>query len=218
MKKKQKYKKAEKKYIISISILMLGNMFMYWFIKIFQDNPIYINSYIDDKIPFWGWMIYIYDIFYPLFLLSFYLLYNKDKEKYYKGIISCAIGCIICYIIYIYMPTIMYRPVTPEYGPLTNLILKITYFFDDPPLNCFPSIHCIFCFQIIISYIRTKFPLKEKTIIITLSLLIIFSTLFVKQHYIYDVISAFLIIIIANIIENIFKIYNKLKNLVNHYF
>ncbi len=211
MKKIKKFIKSNKEFLISIGILLIGNAFLYWIIKLFQSNPIYINYHLDDKIPFWGWLIYVYNMFYPFFVIVFYLLYKKDKEAYYKGIISCIIGVIICDIIYLFIPTIMYRPVTPNYDPLTNLVLKITFFFDDPPLNCFPSLHCLFCFQEIFSYLRSKCTNKRKLWVSLGALLIILSTLFVKQHFIYDVISAFLICIIANIIESLFEIYNKLK-------
>ena len=184
---------------------------MYWSLKLFQRNPIYINFYLDDKIPFWGWTVYIYNMFYPFCIIAFYLLYKNDDKTYYKGIISCMIGCLICDIIFLLLPTIMYRPEIPNYDPFTNLVIKVTFFFDEPPLNCFPSIHCVFCFQVILSYIKAKYPIKKKLIIITISTLIILSTLLVKQHFIYDVISAFLISIIANIIESLFEIYNRFK-------
>ena len=159
----KKFIREERQFIVSLAILMLGNMFMYWFLKFFQGNPIYIDYYLDDKIPFWGWTVYIYNMFYPLFIFSFYHLYKKDKVHYYKGIISCAIGCICCYIIYLIIPTIMFRPEIPNYDAFTNLVLKVTFFFDEPPLNCFPSLHCVFCFQIVFSYIKAKFPMKGKS-------------------------------------------------------
>lgn len=203
--------KKEKKFIISLCILMLGQMIMYWFLKLFQSNPIYINFYLDDKIPFWGSFVYIYNMFYPFCIIAFYLLYKDDEKAYYKAIISGVIGYIICDIIFLFMPTIMYRPPTPNYDILTNFVLKITYFFDEPPLNCFPSIHCLFCFQVIFSYLRSKCKTKKKAIITIIATLIIISTLFIKQHFIYDVISAFLVCLIANSLESIFKIYQKFK-------
>ena len=211
MKKVISFIKKERKFFISIAILMLGNMFLYWFIKLFQSNPIYINHYLDDKIPFWGWLVYVYNMFYPFCFIAFYLLYKKDEKAYFKGIISCFIGVIICVIVYLFIPTIMYRPVTPDYDPLTNLVLKITFYFDNPPLNCFPSLHCVFCFQVIFSYIISKCKLGRKTWIIICSSLIIISTLFVKQHYIYDIISALIVCIMANSIESILGIYNWFK-------
>ena len=211
MEKIKKFIKDNKKFLISISILMITNIILYWGIKLFQSSPTYINYYLDDKIPFWGWLIYIYNMFYPFCFIAFYLLYKKDEKSYFKGIISCLIGILICNIIYLFIPTIMYRPVTPNYDPLTNLVLKITYFFDDPPLNCFPSLHCLFCFQVIYSFIFSKCTTKRKIWIIICSSLIIISTLFVKQHYIYDIISALLVCLMANMLEGLIGIYNWLK-------
>ena len=184
---------------------------MYWIIKLFQSNPIYINFYLDDKIPFWGWLVYVYNMFYPFCFLAFYLLYKKDEKTYYKGVIAGMIGFMISNIIFLFIPTIMYRPPIPNYDPFTNFVIKVTFFFDEPPLNCFPSIHCIFCFQVIYSYIMSKCSFKRKTWVIICSSIIILSTLFVKQHYIYDVISAFLVCLIANMLESILGIYTIFK-------
>ena len=211
MKKAKFFFQKEKKFIISISTILISNVILYWSLKFFQSNPIYINYYLDDKIPFWGWLVYVYNMFYPFFIIALYLIYKKDQKAYYKGLISCFIGLICCDIIYLIIPTIMYRPIVPSYDPLTNLVLKVTYFFDDPPLNCFPSLHCLFCFQEIITALKSKCSTKKKTFIITGASLIIISTLFVKQHFIYDVISALAVCIMANTLESIFHIYNKLK-------
>ena len=211
MEKFKSFIKNNKKFVITMLIVLLGNGILYWFLKMFQRDPIYINHYLDDKIPFWGWMVYIYNMFYPFFILAFYLLYKDDDKTYYKGIISLMIGVIICDIIYLFIPTIMYRPPTPSYDPFTNLVLKITFFFDEPPLNCFPSLHCLFCFQEIFSFIKSKCKTKRKIWVSCCAMLIIISTLLVKQHYIYDVLSAFLICLITNSIESIFHIFDRLK-------
>ncbi len=211
MKKVKSFIKKEKMFVITMCILFFGNGFLYWLLKVFQHNPVYINYYLDDKIPFWGWLVYVYNLFYPFCLLAFILLYFKDKKAYFKGAISCIMGFLICDIIFLFIPTIMYRPVTPNYDPITNFLLKVTFFFDEPPLNCFPSLHCLFCFQVIFSYIKSKCTITRKTWIILFSLLIIASTLFIKQHYIFDVIAALLVCIITNMAENIFGIYDRLK-------
>lgn len=211
MKKIKSFVKNNKKFVISMAIVLIGNGFLYWLLKTFQRNPVYINYYLDDKIPYWGWLVYVYNMFYPFFILVFYLLYKEDEKAYYKGIISLMIGVIVCDIIFLFMPTIMYRPITPNYDPFTNLVLKITYYFDEPPLNCFPSLHCLFCFQEIFSYIKSKCTIKRKIWVIIGASLIIASTLFVKQHFIYDVIAAFLVCLIANMAENIFHIHDKFK-------
>jgi len=152
----------------------------------------------------------------PFMFLTLLYLFKHDEKTYMKGIISGIIGFIICDIIYLYYPTIMLRPPIPETNALTNLILKITYFFDTPAVNCFPSIHCLFCFQIIFSYLKTKqISLKSKILTIIYSLLIILSTVLVKQHYVFDIISALLICLITNFIVDILEAKNILMKFIN---
>lgn len=211
MKAVKKFIKENKDFIITISILMIGQAFLYWLLKLFQSNPIYLYLELDDKIPFIGQFIYIYDIYYPFSFLAFLLLYKHDKKSYYNGILACALGCLISDIIFLFMPTIMYRPIIPNFDALTNLVLKITYFFDNPPLNCFPSTHCIFCFQIIYSYLFSKHELKIKIPVIVIAFLIVVSTLLVKQHFIYDVLASLLICISTNLIVTTFNLTKKMK-------
>ena len=201
-----------KKFVISISILLIGQAILYWVLKLFQSNPIYIDYYLDDRIPFLGRFVYIYDTFYPFIFLAFYYLYKNDEKAYYKGIIAGIIGFLICDIIFLSIPTIMYRPIIPDVDPVTNFVLKVTFLYDAPPLNCFPSIHCLFSFQVIYSIIFSKVENRKKILIVIYALLVIISTLFIKQHYIFDVISAFLIVVISSLITDLFKLYDKLKN------
>ena len=204
--------KKNKMFVITITILLGGQSLTYCILKYFQTDPIYINYYLDDRIPFIGRFVHIYNSFYPFVFLSLYLLYKKDAKAYYRGIISGIIGFLICDIIFLTIPTIMYRPIIPSISPFTDFVLKVTYYFDTPPLNCFPSIHCLFCFQVIYSYIFSKYnDIPKKVFIILYALLVISSTLFIKQHFIYDVISALSVMLISNILEKIFNIYEKLK-------
>lgn len=201
-----------KKFLISISILLVGQAFFYWFLKFFQTNPHYLTFTIDQKIPFIPNFIYIYNTFYPFIFLALLYLFKHDEKVYMKGIISGIIGFLICDIIFLAYPTIMLRPPIPETNLLTDFILKVTFFFDTPALNCFPSIHCLFCFQIIYSFIFTKhIKLKKKIPVIIYSLLIIISTVLVKQHYLVDVISALSICIITNLLIEITKLHNKIE-------
>jgi len=114
----------------------------------------------------------------------------------------------------------MNRPPIPTSTDfLTTLVLKITYYFDEPALNCFPSIHCLFCFQVIFSYITTKtINNKYKIFIITFAILIIISTVLVKQHYIFDVFASLLITIITNLIVEIIPLANKFQKKIEENF
>ena len=216
MKKKLKEFFSEflnKKFLISI-IAMMGVMpVLYWGVKFFQVNYHYIYSSIDNKIPFIPQLVPIYDLYYPTVLLTMYYLFRKDRKHYYRGIIAAVIGNIICCIIFIAYPTIMFRPFV-DYSSLdwfTGLVLKITYAADVPALNCCPSLHCLFCYQAIFSLCLSKNIKKKVKIPLSLFLfLIVLTTLFVKQHYFYDAVYAFIIFAVVNIIVYVFKLSPKI--------
>lgn len=211
MKKIKKFILDNKEFFIGIFFLMVVQGILFWFLKLFQKNPIYLYHPLDDKIPFIGLFVYIYNMFYPFVFLSLYWLYKKDEKAYFKAVIAGVMGYLICDIIFLFMPTIMYRAEFDSIGPLTDLVIKITYLADNPPLNCFPSIHCLFCFQVIYSYLFSKYnDNKKKFFIILFLILIILSTLFVKQHFVYDVIGSLLVCLITNMIVEVFGLYDRI--------
>ena len=203
----------DRKFIISIILMLVTQQFTYAFLKLFQSNFHVFDHIIDMKIPFIPQFIIIYNLFYPVVFFFFYNMFNKDKDTYYKGIIAGILGFIIADIIFLIYPTIMIRPdiTNLNIDPINKLILYITYKVDTPAINCFPSMHCVFCFQTLYSILRCK-GYNHKCLSSILLLLIIASTLFVKQHYFIDVVAALIIVIICNIIsEIIYKLYKKKK-------
>ena len=183
---------------------MGGQMITYMFVKILQSDYHTFNFSIDDKIPFIPQLVILYNLFYPVIFIVFYNIFNKDKETYYKGIIAGIIGYIIADIIFIIYPTVMIRPdiTNIQLDPINKFILHLTYMLDSPAINCFPSMHCVFCFQAIYSLLRCKKEKKNYKILMTLLLLlIIITTVFIKQHYLIDIIAALIIMIITNIIS-----------------
>jgi len=207
----------DKKFLISICSMMVAMAILYWLVKLVQFNYHYIYSPIDNKIPFIPHLVYVYDLFFPTVLLTMYYVFRKDRKNYYKGIMAAILGDIISSIIFIAYPTIMYRPWV-DYSNLdflTELVLKITYSADNPALNCCPSIHCLFCYQAIFTLCVSKKIKKSVKIPLSLFLiLIVLTTMFIKQHYFYDAVYAFIIFAITNIIVYSFKLYPRLTNII----
>jgi membrane-associated phospholipid phosphatase len=204
-----------KKFWVAIAILLLGNGACYWLLKLFQSNFHYFNFAIDDKIPFLTRVIWIYNSFYPIIFLSYYLMFKKGNEDtFMKCIISCVVGCLICYVIFLCYPTKIDHGVIPDTDFLTKLHLDITYFFDNPAINCFPSIHCLFCFEAMYGVFKSKgFSKKLKTFFLVYLFLIAISTVFVKQHYFIDIIGGLVVCIIGNVITYVFHLYDKVKKI-----
>lgn len=116
----------------------------------------------------------------------------KDRSTYYKTLIAVNISLIACYIIYYLYQTTVPRPQLVGNDIFTKLVGFI--YSSDQPFNCFPSIHSL------TSYLMAKalHSSSVKGIINTLviygsAVLIILSTLFIKQHVVLDAISAILL-------------------------
>ncbi|MDD2504650.1 MAG: phosphatase PAP2 family protein [Bacilli bacterium] len=149
-------------------------------------------------------------IWYPFELTSLFYLYKKDFNTYFKSISALIISLVIMHLIFIIYPTMVDRPVVDSFNSLTSLIVYIT-FKSDTPVNCFPSGHCIICFIMIFSFLKTKnMKLETKSIFIGINILIVLSTLFVKQHVLYDVFGALVLSFISFYFFSKFNIFKKL--------
>lgn len=203
--------KKYKFYLLSTGSIFLINAFIYFFVKLFITDYNLIGSPLDSYIPFLPSFIYFYMMWYPFEILCLYYIYKKDKEVYIKTLVALVISIIIMHFIFIVYPTMVNRPVVDSFNSLTTLILYIT-FKSDTPVNCFPSGHCIICFIIIFTFLRSEnITVKIKTLIITLNILIVLSTLFVKQHVIYDVVASLILTLISYYFISELKIFDKIK-------
>ena len=196
--------KANKEFLISILYSLVLPAILYFVLKLFQNNYHIITSPIDNTIPYIPYFIYIYLFFFPFIIIVLYITFIKDINKYYNGIKTILLELIITEVIFLIYPTIIYRPtINSNIDLITKTLLNLTYYFDTPAINCFPSIHCLLCFQVSYMTILSKnINPNYKIFILITSFLIILSTLFIKQHYFYDIIGALIIFIISNIIIN----------------
>ena len=180
-------------------------------IKLFINNYNLVNIPLDDKIPFIKEFIYIYMIWYPFLIFNYYIIYKSNKEKYIKLVLATITSLIMLYIFFILYPSKVIRPDINSYNDLTTFILYIVYKVDSPT-NCFPSGHCLLCFTLIYSLLDNQtISNKLKMPALIINILIIMSTLFVKQHVILDVISAFALATINYYFTVNLKFFNQIK-------
>lgn len=207
-------KKSDFKIIIIICLTVIFETTVFFSAKLTPFNKTLLDSNIDRLIPYISQFIFFYILWYIFLFLIPYIFYKKNKNTFYKYLTSFFISIAVCGIIYFFFPTCVERPIITNNNLssiLTNIIYKI-----DTPVNCLPSGHCLLCFYFIIglSEIKNIKPIY-KILIFTSSVLIILSTVFVKQHVLYDVISALILSIITWFIVNKTKIYEKLKQRFN---
>ena len=200
-----------------------------WFIIILIININYILASIlakkghdltiglDNIIPFNSIFIIPYIYWYLYIIIGFIFILVNSRKDYIRIFISFFIGMSVCYIVYYLYPTEITRP-TIENSNILNYLVNIIYSLDRP-VNCFPSLHVLTTY-FIMRYTKYKDSKKRFYYTQIVGILIILSTLFIKQHFIVDVVSAivlaeFTILLVRKIddckIEKILKLPYKIK-------
>ena len=199
---------------ISIGMIIFQTIF-YFMAKLFQGNAHVIGGFIDDKIPFCNIFIIPYCIWYVLVFVVPYYLYIKDTEALSKYVSSYLVCSIIADIIFVIYPTIVIRPDIENTGFL-NFVTNFIYWTDTPPINCMPSLHCAISILFILATFSSKYVSKFfKIFIFIISIIIMMSTLFIKQHVFIDFITGItLMIYIYIFVINNTLILDKTKKLL----
>ena len=184
---------------------------MYVIIRTVRNNPFLIGSALDSKIPFNIIGIIPYCIWYFFLFIIPFIYYRKDKKVYIKYLICYVLMSLVGDIIYFIYPTYVNRPAIEGSGILYYMA-KIVFAVDNPPVNCFPSLHCaIAVLWILFTTKEIKLKWYYKVSIIIISLLIIPSTLIIKQHVIIDTVVGVILSLIIYIVISKLKInYNKI--------
>ncbi|PLS09463.1 phosphatase PAP2 family protein [Neobacillus cucumis] len=164
-----------------------------------------ISTEFDQSIPFLPLFIIPYILWYGYIFC--YLIYFcfKDTVVYLKTLLLIAVAEIICFVVYFFFQTTVPRPTLTGDSLLIDLVKWI--YTNDRPYNCFPSIHVLTTFAVMLAslHIKNKHILNN-FFIHTCGTLIIISTLFVKQHVIFDMIgSMFLVTFLYGISFELFS-------------
>lgn len=145
-----------------------------------------LETPLDTALPFLAPFVLFYVLAFVQWGLNYLLIARDSKELCYRFAFGNIIAKLICLFFFVFLPTTLARPEVTG-TDLCSRLVRLIYTFD-PPVNLFPSIHCLesWC------CIRTSFLLKKsnrayQTATLIMSLGVFASTLFIKQHVIADV-------------------------------
>ena len=192
----QKYKHA----IPAIAYLII---YLAWFAYIEQRN---IGSYtiihmkIDDYIPFCEWFIIPYYLWFVYIAFAVFYCFFKNKQEYFRTCTFLGVGMTVFLIVSTLWPNGHHlRPYTmPRDNILTTLV---TFLYSvDTSTNIWPSIHVYNSIGAHIALIRNPEFGRNKVLRMNSWLLcvsIILSTVFLKQHSMFDVITALIMAVVV---------------------
>ncbi|WP_340399402.1 phosphatase PAP2 family protein [Paenibacillus sp. FSL H8-0079] len=148
------------------------------------DHVYSLATSLDSMIPFVPAFIIPYVLWYPFITGALIVLAFKDKRTYFQTLIALCSGLVISYIFFALFQTAIERPnIQGEKGILFTMVDYI--YRNDQPYNCFPSIHVLTSYLILRG--TRVFGGAIWAITSTLSILIMMSTVLVKQHVVVDI-------------------------------
>lgn len=212
---KKYIKKLEIKPIITTISLVCIQSILYFISKLLQGDLNLVGNVIDAKIPFVPAFFIPYCIWYLMIFIIPYYLYCKDKDKFIKYTMAYMLCSMIGNIVFISYPSTVARP-TVTGTDIFSLIAKFIYWIDTPT-NCFPSLHCAISMLFILYICESKNTnIITKISVCIISILIMLSTLFTKQHVVVDFISGdILALIVYLIVKPSKKLPNYIKTKLN---
>lgn len=155
----------------------------------------HMEIWLDNYIPFLKIFVVPYMLwFYYIIAVPVYLGF-KSKDDFLKLCSFMAIGQTICLIIYFLFPNGQsLRPAIVDNDIFSHLIRTI--YEKDTSTNVAPSIHVLFAVAIHIGLMQYE-PFKKKKLLTVISfvvmVLVVLSTVFIKQHAIMDVVYSLLL-------------------------
>lgn len=185
------------KYKHALPMIIYLLTYLLWFGYIEKNVTRYriIHVALDDHIPFCEIFIipYLLWFFYVAAVVVYFLF--KDKEDYFKNCTFLFTGMTIFLIISTLWPNGQdLRPLAmPRENIFTNMVAAL--YRTDTPTNLWPSIHVynsIGCHLAIIKsrHFENRKGIRIASLILCIS--IIMSTMFIKQHSVFDVTTAFI--------------------------
>ncbi len=156
-----------------------------------------VSSRIDDLIPFNPWFIFFYDFWfaYCVWGVAIFLL-REDVADYRRICLNLFVGMLLFLLVSYLFPNVLgiRHVVRNPQNIAEHLVMLIQR--ADTPKNVLPSIHVFNSLAVADAVSHSRFYARRPGVKLTvwiLSLLIIASTVFLKQHSVIDVALAFLL-------------------------
>lgn len=170
-----------------------------------------ITSALDKKIPFVPEFIIVYVLAFVQWVACYIAIAAEDKQKAYRFCVGASVANIICGIVFVAFPTVMaIRPEASGTG-LVGFLTRFIFAADNPPVNLFPSMHCLesyLCIRVI--FASKRVPKFLKALNLVFSIMVFAAVLLVKQHLIIDVFAGILVAELGVLLTKALKLDEKL--------
>ena len=173
-------------------------------------RAVLIKAITFEYIPLATFFVIFY-ISYYLFIASPFFFFRKNKTTIYKFLQVYILIALISCIFYLVFPIQIPRPELPAASGIKTVFYEILLliYHKDLPLNTYPSLHVGFSLAAALAYYRIR--KKWLVFAVPVFLLILLSTVMVRQHIILDAIGAIAISLSAYLLVFKEDIFGKIK-------
>lgn len=179
------------KYVLFFVLL---NLITYFSIQaLITTNEFDFTTTLDKQIPFVPEFIWAYHTLIPVIGISMVMLL-KRRDVFLTTFFAFLLATLVLSLFYIFLPSFYPRTAIVDVN-LSTWLVSLTRIIDGPH-NTFPSGHVTFSWLIVFAVYGSTYAKKctwAKTAYTLWAILISISTLTLKQHYIIDVASGFLL-------------------------
>lgn len=193
----EKMKAVWVKYKHGVPLLAYMAIYLSWFAyleRTVTKHYTVIHMDVDDRIPFCEIFVVPYLLWFGYVAAEVLYFFFKNKEDYYKTCIFLFTGMTVFLIVSTLMPN--GHHLRPETMPRDNIFTRlIEYLYrTDTSTNLWPSIHVYNSIGVHIAIMRSR-EFENRPVIrkgsLVMCVSIILSTMLIKQHSVFDVLTAF---------------------------
>ncbi len=179
--------KTKRKVGLFVLVVILNSV-GYKLAQFLRPEGFLITGWLDSFIPYVSYFVVPYAL-YPVIAIIPFVLYWNNYKKYKVMALSFASVLAIAVVVFLVFQTTATRAQV-EPNDLFNWGVTLVYSFDEP-LNAFPSLHvAIPVIATLFIYLRNK---RFGLYMVPVTVLIILSTVLIKQHAVVDIIGGLLL-------------------------
>lgn len=202
----KKFKDIIVRYRHIVPLLIYGTIYLTWFAMLEQTVTKHyhvIHVPMDDHIPFVEVFVIPYFLWFAYIAVVIAYFFFKDKDDYYKTCIFLSVGMTVFLIVSTVWPNGHHLRLheMPRDNIFTRMISGLWQ--TDTATNILPSIHVYNSIGAHVAIAKSKHFENHRIIkfaSLVLCISIILSTVFIKQHSVVDMITAFIMAIIMYVI------------------
>lgn len=199
-------KKFYERYKHAIPLFIYAIIYLSWFgylEKTVKRPANLIHMSLDDRIPFCEFFIIPYLLWFVYVSVVVLYFFFKDKQDYYRTCVFLFTGMTIFLIVSTLWPNGHHlRPAVMPRDNIFSTVVAMLY-KTDTPTNLWPSIHVYNSLGAHFAVFRNE-KLHRKPLAhigsLVLCVSIILSTMFLKQHSVFDVLTAFIMAAVMYIV------------------